>query len=180
MSKKPRCRTSLNSQHTKGSQTLLKSIRQHIDHICQSLWGKWSWKMYLLAISSVLGSPITAIQFLIVRTYANQLKCNYLRNKNPFLNFLLHFQNLHQFLNNFKRKMTPIVYIFSKLSTAKDVVKWKSKKPHFRIPFHNQHDKGIQILPKPGRQHFYHIFPSPWGKWGWQMSLLVISKFFGK
>ena len=40
MSKKPSFRTPFDSEHARGSQTLLKSARQHFYHILLSLWGK--------------------------------------------------------------------------------------------------------------------------------------------
>ena len=55
MSKKPRFRTLFNSQHAKGSQTLLKSAREHFYYISVTLLEKWSWKMSPLVISEILG-----------------------------------------------------------------------------------------------------------------------------
>ena len=40
MSKKPGFRASFDSQHAKKSQTLMKSSRQHFDHISSSLLGR--------------------------------------------------------------------------------------------------------------------------------------------
>ena len=55
MSKKPRFRILFNSQHAKGSQTLLKSAREHFYYISVTLLEKWSWKMSPLVISEILG-----------------------------------------------------------------------------------------------------------------------------
>ena len=55
MSKKPRSRTPLASQHVKGCQTLLKFSRQHCYHIFSSLSGKLSRKISLLVICKILG-----------------------------------------------------------------------------------------------------------------------------
>ena len=46
---------------------------------------------------------MTSIFSVTVRICRNQFKCNCLRNKNLYHNFLLHFWRLHQILNNFKR-----------------------------------------------------------------------------
>ena len=67
---------------------------------------------------------MTTILFVIGRTYRNQFKCNYQRNKKTFLeSFDVFFWNLHQILNILKKKMTFIAHVFPKLLTAKDVVR---------------------------------------------------------
>ena len=47
---------------------------------------------------------MTSILFLIDTIYCNQFRCNYLRNKNLFLNLFLNFQNLDLILNIFEKK----------------------------------------------------------------------------
>ena len=42
---------------------------------------------------------MTSILFLIGRIYRKKFKFNYLKTQNKFLNFLLHFLNVHQILN---------------------------------------------------------------------------------
>ena len=44
--------------------------------------------------------------------------------------------------------MIPTDYIFTKLQTAKRVVRSMSKKPRFRTPFNSQHVIVSQILAK--------------------------------
>ena len=51
---------------------------------------------------------MTSILFVIVRSYGNQFKCNYLWNKKLVLNFLLYLPNLHQILDILKYKTTLI------------------------------------------------------------------------
>ena len=84
------------------------------------------------------------IFFVIVRIYRNQLKRKYLKNKKKFLDFLLHFWNLHSILFFFKKRYILIVYVLQKLRTGKDVVRQMSKKPRFRIPFDSLHVKVSQ------------------------------------
>ena len=55
MSKKHRLRTPFNSQHVKGTQTLVKCTRQHLYHIFPSILGKLGCKMSLLVICKILG-----------------------------------------------------------------------------------------------------------------------------
>ena len=56
MHKNPRFRTLFNSQHNKGSQTLLKSAREHFNQISLILWEKKCCKMSLLVIAELLRS----------------------------------------------------------------------------------------------------------------------------
>ena len=50
---------------------------------------------------------MTSIIFVIGRIYRNQFNCNYLRNKNFFLNVLLQFWNLHHVLKKKKKEHKP-------------------------------------------------------------------------
>ena len=81
-----RIRTPLDSQHIKGSQTLLKSARQHFNHIVLSLWENLCWKKFLLVISEIQNYlltywlPTTCILFITKRIYSNHRKCNYLKS----------------------------------------------------------------------------------------------------
>ena len=63
MPKKLHFRTSFDSQHNKGCQTLLKSARQYLYHVFPSLSEIWSQKISLLLISEIFGlfaSTLTA------------------------------------------------------------------------------------------------------------------------
>ena len=53
--------------------------------------------------------------------------------------------------------MTLIADLFAKLRTPKNVVRYKSKKLHFKGPFDRQHGKRVQTLLRSERQHSYHI-----------------------
>ena len=59
ISKKPRFRTSFNSQDVKGLQKSVKSAWKHFYHIFSSHWGKLIWKMSLLVIFAMLGVFVT-------------------------------------------------------------------------------------------------------------------------
>ena len=54
MNRKTRIRTLINSQHVKGSETLLKSARQYFCHIFWSLWKEISSKNSVLVVSTIL------------------------------------------------------------------------------------------------------------------------------
>ena len=66
---------------------------------------------------------MTSIFFLIEAIYCNIVRCNYLRNKNRFLNFFSHFQNFDSILNIFIKKITLIADVFLTLRTTKNVVR---------------------------------------------------------
>ena len=86
-----------------------------------------------------------------------------------FLRCRLHFEH-------FQKKMTPIVYVFRKLQTRKDVVRQMSEKSCFRKPFNKRHSKPCQTLLKSEDQLLYHIFWSIRRQMSWEQSLLVIWK----
>ena len=53
--------------------------------------------------------------------YRNQFRCNYLTTKKSFLNFFLHFQDLHKILNAFKKQVQPERWFLSK------IIAWKKR-----------------------------------------------------
>ena len=63
------------------------------------------------------------IMFKIVRICNSQFKSNYLKNEKAFLNFLLHFWNLHQYLNILNKRMIVIADVFPKLQTVEVLVR---------------------------------------------------------
>ena len=117
--------------------------------------------------------PMTSILFGIVRICCSMFKCNYLKNKKHFLEFLFHLWNLHQILNIFEKKMTVIANVFPKLQTVKDLVKPLSRKPRFTTSFDSQRVNGCQKLVKSAWEHFYDIFWSLWGEIIRKMSPLL-------
>ena len=53
--------------------------------------------------------------------------------------------------------MTLIAYLFPKLRTPKNVVRYMSKKSRFKIPLDRKHGKRVQTLLRSEPQHRYHI-----------------------
>ena len=53
--------------------------------------------------------------------------------------------------------MTLVAYLFPKLRTPKNVVRYMSKKSRFKVPFDRQHGKRVQTLLRYEPQHRYHI-----------------------
>ena len=82
------------------------------------------------------------------------------KSKKYFLNFKVHFRNLHQVLNILKKKMTLIAYVMS-------------KKHHFRTLFNSQLVNGSQTLVKSAWQHFYNKWHIIW------LSLVVMCEHLG-
>ena len=52
----------------------------------------------------------------------NKFKHTYLKNKRLFVDFLLHFWNVHAIQNILRKKKSIIALLFKKLWTAKEVV----------------------------------------------------------
>ena len=100
---------------------------------------------------------MTSILFLTENIWRNQFGRYYLKNEKLFLNYLLHFRNLHGILNICKKKMSFIADLFAKLRTPKNVVRYMSKKSRSKGPFDRQHGKRVQTLLQSGSQHRYHI-----------------------
>ena len=107
---------------------------------------------------------MTSILWLIEAILRNQFRYYYLKNKRVFVNFLLHFWNVHEILNIFKKRMTLIADVFPKLPSPKKGIALMSEKSRFRMPFHKQHGKRAQTLLQSGRHYLYHIY---WLLWTW-------------
>ena len=119
---------------------------------------------------------MATILFNIETICDSQFKCNYLKNENLFLNFLLDFSNLHKISNILKKKVMVIANVFPKLETVKVLVRPPAKKHPFRKGFDWQRVKVSQILAKSPWQHIYHLCSSFWGKLIWKRSPLVLGE----
>ena len=100
---------------------------------------------------------MTSILFLTENIWRNQFKSNYLKNEKLFLNYFLHFRNLHEILNICNKNMSFIADLFAKLRTLKNVVRYMSKKSPSKGLFDRQLGKRVQTLLQSGSQHRYHI-----------------------
>ena len=116
------------------------------------------------------GLLITSILFRIVRICRSLFKSSYLKNRKHFLGFLFHLWNLHQILNNFKKKKIVIANVFPKLATVQGLVKPLTIQCRLKISFDSQHVKRYQTLVKSSWEHFYHTFSSLWGEMIWKIS----------
>ena len=171
-----RLKTSFDTQHVKRYQTLVKSSWEHFYHIFPSLWGEIIWKISpwlkfeIIGFFLTHGLSITSILFRIVRIWCSLFKSSYLKNKKHFLVFLFHLWNLHQILNNFKKKNIVIANVFPKLATVQGLVTPLTIQRRLKTSFESHHLKRYQTLVKSSWVHFYHIFSSLWGEIIWKIS----------
>ena len=148
----------------------------HFYHIFPSLWGKIIWKISpwlkfeFIGFLLPHGLSITSILFRIVRICRSLFKSSSPKKKKHFLSFLFHLWNLHQILNNFKKKNIVIANVFPKLTTVQGLVTPLTIQRRLKTSFDNQHVKWYQTLVKSSWEHFYHIFSSLWGEIIWKIS----------
>ena len=129
MSKSSRFRTAFDSQHVKGSKTLLKSARQHFCLIVSSLWEKLSWKTSLLVISEILGLFVHTLKaddkyFLHNReNLTRQIQMQFFQTPKTFSQFFAAFLKSPWTFEHFeKEKGSLTAYVFPKLLTSKDIL----------------------------------------------------------
>ena len=119
---------------------------------------------------------MTSIPAAICRIFCNNFKRYYLKNARLFLDFLLHFWNVHEICNILKKRMSVLAYIFRKLLFPKEVFTETSRKSCFRTPFDNQRINWFQIPLKVARHHYYPFFPWIPGKLSLKKTSLLWSK----
>ena len=111
MSKKPRFKIPLDTQHAKSCQTLLISARKQFYHFLPSLWSTGSWKVSFLLIFEILGlfgSTLTADEKNSLRNSENlgqPLQMHLSNNqKNLFPTFCFISKVYFNFLKIFKKR----------------------------------------------------------------------------
>ena len=196
MSKKPNLRTPFNNGHVEGSQTHVKSAWQHICQFFSWLWGRLTWKMFLLVICKILGYFVNTLNVHDKYCLGNgeilsQPVQMQLSNKQSFSQFFAPHLKSGSVFEHFEKKTALSAYTFPKLWIAKDVIRQTFKRPCFRTPFQSQHgtftmltlegcsETGSQTLLQSPQQHLYHIFSSLRGIMSWEISLLVICEILG-
>ena len=157
-----RCfRTSFDSQRVNGAKQLWNAHESTFIIFFDDSEGKWFkkylpyWTFKSWGCMLTHWLPMRTIPLGIVGICSSILKCNYLQNKTPFMNFLFHLWNLHENVNIFKKTIVVIANVFPRLKTVKDLVKPLSKNHHFRRSFGSQHVKGSQTLVKSSWEIFY-------------------------
>ena len=100
---------------------------------------------------------MTSIPAAICRIFLNNFKRYYLKNGRLFLDFLLHFWNVHEISNILKKRMSVLAKSFPKLLFRKEVATETSRRSCFRTLFGNQSVNGFQTPLKVARHHYYHF-----------------------
>ena len=113
-----------------------------------------------------------------MRICNSQFKCNYLKNKKLFLDFLFHFLDFHQILNILKKNLIVIANVFPKSQTVKILVRPHSKKRGFGTRFESEHVKASQIVGKSPWESFFMFFIIA-RELTWKMSPLVLGEIVG-
>ena len=75
--------------------------------------------------------------------------------------------------------MTLVDFVFPQVKDPENVVRWMSKKSHFRESFKKQHGKLAQLLLKCASQHLSHIHWSVSRQLSWKKFLLLTFQFLG-
>ena len=120
--------------------------------------------------------PMTSVPAAICRIFCNNFERYYLKNGRLFLDFLLHFWNVHKIWNIWKKRMSVLAWLFPKVLLPKEVATETSTKSCFRTPFGNQRVNGFQTPLKVARHHYYPLFPWFSCKLSWKKTALLWSK----
>ena len=123
--------------------------------------------------------PMRNIPLGIAGMCSSLFKCNYLKNKTVFRNFLFHLWNLHQILNTLEKKTIVIANVFLKLQTVKILVKKLSRKSRFRISFGSQYFNGCQTHLKCAWEQSYQNVSSIWEEMICKISTLLKFQILG-
>ena len=130
MPKEQRIKTLIESQHVKGSETLLKSGRKYFRHIFDHSGKKIGSKNSFLVVSEIFRvfvnilTPNDKYSVSVKASVArNQFKCYYLMIKKYFFHFLFCISGTHiKFGILWKKRWASAGYLLLKLKTAKSGV----------------------------------------------------------
>ena len=134
-------RTSFDSQHVNGCQTLVKSAWEHFYHIFWSPWAEMIRKVssfFNFEILRVFISTLTADDKYPLQDCENFqfiIQMQLYLKRELFLSFLCYLWDLHEILNIFQKKMIAIGNVFPKLQTVKELIEKLSWKCRFRTSF---------------------------------------------
>ena len=121
-------RTPFDSQYIKGSQTLLKSARQHFYYIVSSVWDKLSWKMPLLVLLDMSGLSVNILtaddkySVLNRENLPQLMEMQLSKNQKAFSKFFVTFLKSRSNFEYFEETSEPHSWCVLKLETGKDVV----------------------------------------------------------
>ena len=143
---------------------MVQSARQHFYANLSVMKNKVKYVSCLLVASKMWGASFNTL------TADDMYSCHH-REKLPqqvptqlslkpktFLDFLLHFRNLHKTFSTLKKNINFITLRFPELKILENVVTWMLEISCFRTPFGSKRVKGRQAMVKSARQHFYANF----------------------
>ena len=125
MSKNSRLNGTFGKQHGKRPQTLLKLSWQHLYHIYWSLWRQLTYKISMLVIcktSRLFPNRLSGdgkYSLLNRDNLTEPIQMQVSPKKKLFLDFFLHFLNLVQILNIFKKKHDSHSWCISEIMDSK-------------------------------------------------------------
>ena len=130
MSKKSRLRKPFDKQHGKCVEPLLKSATQHLYHIDWSIPSQLSRKKSLFLTCQILGLLVNTLaadeKYPVLNTdnLTIPIQMQLSQKEKTFSEFFVHFWNLSEILNAFKKKRTLRAFVFPKFPTPKS---WSDK-----------------------------------------------------
>ena len=89
---------------------------------------------------------MTGIPLLVKTSECKQFRCICFENQRFFLNCFVAFFEFVLNFEHFQKKMTLIAYVFPKLTTTNDVLRYMSKNSGLRGPLDRRHGKQSKIL----------------------------------
>ena len=130
MTKKSHFREPFDKQHGKGAQALFKSESHHLYNIHWSLLRQLSCKKSLLLTCQILGLLVNTLaadeKYPVLNTdnLTIPIQMQLSQKEKTFSEFFVHFWNLSEILNAFKKKRTLRAFVFPKFPTPKS---WSDK-----------------------------------------------------
>ena len=150
--KKSRFTWPFQKERGKLVSTLFKFDQQHLDHIYWSTGRILSCRKSLLVMRESLRLFVNTMGVVDMCSLPNRdnlmqpISMQLSQKLKTFCGIILHFQNLVQILNFFRKKMTLIAYLFLRLRPAKSVVRYMCKSPASDYPFKRKMVNGSQLL----------------------------------
>ena len=116
---------------------------------------------------------MTSVPAAICRIFCNNFKRYYLKNGRLFLDFLLHFRNVHEIYHILKKMMSVLASLFPILLFRKEVATETSRRSRLKKPFGNERVNRFQTPLKVAIHHYYPFFPWISGKLSWKKTALL-------
>ena len=129
MSKKFRFREPFEKQHVKRSQTLLKSVPEHLYQIHWCLPSQLSWKEFLLLTCKVLGLLVNKLaadeKYPLVNRHnlAIPIQMQLHQKQKTFFNVLAGFFKSRWIFIYFEEKHDPHRFFISEITTSENVLR---------------------------------------------------------